>query len=188
MVLEVLANTRKIDAHINASSLKNLLGADTAQLQEVRGVNGTSREDDLLLCVDGDQGVVSRREDDASSSEVVVNYQLASLGVEQKVVVGAGSVDAEVVAGTSVRASDSPGVHQRGEPEDTGLSGTTVGRELNAVDLLERFHQRLHAGVVEARPASIDLRRITPVGGIVLEAVEVVGQLGSGLGKVEALS
>lgn len=86
-----------------------------------------------------------------------------------------------------VGTSDSTRVLEGREPEHAGLSSTTVFWELNAVELLECFIQGGHAGVVEPGPAGVDLGRVTPVGGIILDGVKVVCELWWRLGKVQAL-
>lgn len=187
VVLEVLTNTGEIHKNVNTALLEDVLGADTAQLQQLRSVDCTSRHNDFLVCLDGNKGAVTRLELDSSSRQVVIHNKSAGQGVDQKMVVWPGGVHVQIVTCTSVGTSDSPGVLEGREPEHASLSSTAVWWELNAIELLECFHQGVHAWVVEPRPASVDLRRVTPVRGIILDSVKVLSELWRWLGKVQTL-
>lgn len=187
VILEVLSHAWEVHKYINTALLEDTLGADTAQLQQLGGMDCTSRHNDFLVRLDGDKGAVSRLELDTRSRQVFVHNESAGQGVDQEVVVWPSSVDVEVVTCTGVGASDSPRVLEGREPEDTSLSGTAVWWERDTIELLESFHKGVHAWVVEPGPACVDLRRVTPVGGIILDGVKVIGELWWRLGKVQAL-
>lgn len=187
VVLEVLANAREVHKDVNTTLLEDALGADTAQLQQLGGMNCTSRHNDFLVCLDGDKGAVARLELDSSSRQVVVHNESAGQGVDQKMVVCSGGINVQIVTCTSVGASDSSGVLEGREPEHASLSSTAVWWERNAVKLLECIHQGSHAWVVEPGPACVDLRGVTPVRGIILDSVKVLSELWWWLGKVQTL-
>lgn len=187
MILEVLTHAWEVHKYINTALLEDTLGADTAQLQQLGGMDCTSRHDDFLVRLDGDKGAVTRLELDTRRRQIVVQNESAGQGVDQEVVVWPSSVDVEVVTCTGVGASDSPRVLEGREPEDTSLSGTAVWWERNAIELLESFHQGVHAWVVEPGPSCVDLGRVTPVRGIILDGVKVLGELWWRFGKVKTL-
>lgn len=184
VVLEVLANAGQVHENVNTAGLEDILGADTAQLQQLRSMNSAGRHNDLLVRLDGDKGAVGRLELDSRGRQVVIHNESAGQGVGQEMVIGPSGVDVEIVTCTGIGAGDSPGVLEGREPEHASLSSTTVCWELNAVELLECLNQGVHAWVVEPGPAGIDLRGVTPVRGIILDSVKVLSELRWRLGKV----
>lgn len=187
MVLEVLTNTGEIHKHVNTTLLEDALGSDTAQLQQLGSMDSTSGHNDFLVCLDGNKGAVTRLELDSSSRQVVINDDSAGHGVNQEMVVWSGGVNIQIVTCAGVGTSDSSGILESREPEHASLSSTAVWWELDAVKLLECFHQGGHAWVVEPGPACVDLRGVTPVRGIILDSVKVLSELWRWLGEVQTL-
>jgi hypothetical protein len=52
MVLEVLADTRKIDKCLDTSSMEELLGTNITELKKLRGMYRTSSHQNLLIRLD----------------------------------------------------------------------------------------------------------------------------------------
>lgn len=80
LVLEVGTNTREVNNDRDVGLLEQLLRANTASLQNLWCVNGTSSEDDLALGLDcAGLALVSgvgRNEDDSSGALVIVELDL----------------------------------------------------------------------------------------------------------------
>ena len=89
----VLADTGKVNDGLDTDALQVGLGSDTAHHQHVRGTDGTSGQDDLLVGGDGSSGKIStghRVLDAGSSGDATgrVGVDLEDTGVGQNVQVG----------------------------------------------------------------------------------------------------
>ncbi|KAI3482209.1 hypothetical protein L1887_55180 [Cichorium endivia] len=101
VVLEVLTHVGVLVEHLDAGLAEDVLGANTGELEELRGVDGTSREDDLLGGVDGVR-LAAVGEGDALGPELAaagVEVDLGGEGVGEDVEVGSRLVGEEVGGG-----------------------------------------------------------------------------------------
>lgn len=122
VVLEVLANTGEILDDGDALRGEVLGRGDTAALEDLRGVNGTGRQDNLKLGADGlDLTAGNGAELDGRDCLVLADDETGDLVLDEEVEVGARVGDPGVVADSSVGALDSVGVLSRGNPADTVL-------------------------------------------------------------------
>lgn len=100
MILEVLANTGQVNNSLDTGRLEKLLRADTADLEDLGRVNGTSGDDDLLASIDS-EGLRLLLEFDTGGL-AALEENAATRRVGQDVVVG--SVEVLVVGVVRVRA------------------------------------------------------------------------------------
>jgi hypothetical protein len=101
VVLEVLTDTGKVLHDLNTLRLEVLGIGNTAPLEDLRRVNGTSGQDDLMLGSDGlDFSASDGTELDGRDLLILVNDKTKDLVGDEKVEVGERVSDASVVADT----------------------------------------------------------------------------------------
>lgn len=123
MVLEVLAHTREVLDDLNAFGLEVLGRGDTAALEDLGSVDGTSRQYDLTLGADGLDVTASdgAELDSGGLLAVLVDYEASDLVLNEEIEVGEGVGNPRVVTDTGVGSLDGLGVLGGGNPADAML-------------------------------------------------------------------
>lgn len=120
MILQVGSNTWKVDDNWDTERLEGLLRSNTRKLQNLRGVQGSGGDNDLL-------GGKDLRRISASSSTVAYTNGLLALEKDlldkvlcEDLVVGSG-LDAVVTGNTGTASGLGLWVQDSGYPEDTNV-------------------------------------------------------------------
>ena len=187
VVLEVLADTRKVLDDLNALGLEVVGRGDTAALEDLGSVDGTSGQDDLTLGADGlDVTTGNGAELDSGGCLVVfVDYETRDLVLDEEVKVGEGVGNPGVVTNTGVGSLDGLRVLGRGNPADAMLITIVAGDRGLETELLVRLPPNALDGPLEGRERGLN-RVAGVVGGIPSVAI-LLDELVAGLGKEEGL-
>jgi hypothetical protein len=123
VILEILANTRKILNKINALGLEVLSRGYTAALEDLRCVDGTGRQYNFMFGADGLNLATSNgsKLDSRWCIIVLIDDEARNLVLDKEVKVREGISDPGIVTDTSVGSLDGFRVLGRGNPADTML-------------------------------------------------------------------
>jgi hypothetical protein len=145
VILEVLANTGKILDDLDALRLEVLGAGDTTALEDLRSVDGTSRQDDLTLGLDGlDITTGDGAElDGRRLAGVLGGDEARDLVLDKEIEVGEGVGDSGVVANAGVGSRDFLGVLGGGHPADAMLVAIVAGLGSVEAELLVRLPTNL---------------------------------------------
>lgn len=147
MVLEVLPNAGKVLDELNPCTLQILGGSNTAELQDLRGVDGARGEDDLALGADGlDLATSNGPELDGGNILIFIHDDADDLVLNQEVKVGPVGSNVSIVADAGVRSLDGGRVLGSGDPAEAVLVAVgAVARGLEA-EFLKGFPSDLWRG------------------------------------------